>query len=184
MKKLVVIISLALLSAAVSAQNRSAIFVGAGAGFNVGFDGQKYENRVNSHSGSGLAGDFYLGAWLNKTIGVRAGYQGFNISDSYTFFGDFNYTYIHADALFRLTSSFVPYVHLGWQKALGGSFGGGAGLMLPIRLSEHVAIVPDVRGTLSSNKLYGIASPGLAVTLSGTLGVVVSFGLSGKRQQN
>lgn len=184
MKKLIIIQLLMLFAFAASAQNNSELFAGASAGFNFGIDGQKYESRVQSHVGSGFAADFYVGGWLGKTIGLRGGYQGFTSSNSYSVFGSIKYNYIHADALFRIASSFVPYVHAGWVIAAGNSIGGGAGLMLPIRLAEHVSIVPDFRASLSSNSIYGIANPGLALTPSATLGIMVNFGKSGARNKD
>ena len=176
MKKLIFVLSLALMSVAVSAQNNTGFFLGAGAGFNFGFDGLKFENRIQSHNGSGFAGDFYAGGWLNKTIGLRGGYQGFNISDTYSVFGNTKYNYIHADALFRIAPNLVPYVHGGWQSAISSSIGGGAGLLVPIRITNHLSLIPDLRATMSPNKVYGIAQPGLAVTLSATMGLSVNFG--------
>ena len=184
MKKLIIIQLLMLVTLAASAQKNTQLILGAGAGFNFGFDGLKYENRIQSHNGSGFAADFFAGAWLGKTIGVRAGYQGFNTSDSYSVFGSIKYNYIHADALFRLAPAFVPYAHVGWVSAIGSSLGGGAGVMLPIRLTDSVSIVPDLRANLSSNNVFGIPSPGLALSLSATIGLVVNFDKSGARNKD
>lgn len=181
MKKLIFALSFALLSVAASAQDGTGLFVGAGAGFNFGFDGLKFENRVQSHNGSGFAGDFYVGGWLGKTIGLRGGYQGFTTSDTYSVFGSTPYHYIHADAMFRIASAVIPYVHAGWVSAQGSSFGGGAGIIIPIRLSDHIFIHPDFKANLSSNKVFGLSDPGLAVTLSATLGIAVSFGGNGSK---
>ena len=182
MKKLIILLALALMPAAAFAQDyNKGFFIGAGAGFNVGFDGLKFENRGDSHVGAGFAADFNIGGWLGKTIGLRGGYQGFSISNTYSVFGKTDYKYIHADALFRIAPNLVPYIHGGWQSAIGSSIGGGAGLILPIRMTKHISLIPDLRATLSPNKIYGIAEPGLAVTLSATMGVSVNFGGNGSK---
>ena len=175
MKKLILFIALGLISLSASAQN-DRFFVGGGAGLNFGFDGLKFEDRVNSHNGAGTAGDFYLGGWFGKGIGVRAGYQGFTVSDTYSVFGNLPYRYVHADLLFRVSTGFIPYVHCGWLQVAGNSFAGGAGIMMPIRLGEHFSIVPDIKANLAPGSAYGIGDSPLATTLSATLGIAVSFG--------
>ena len=176
MKKIFLILSFIILSLSVSAQKETGFFVGAGTGFNLGVDGLKFEDRVLSHIGSGFAGDFYAGAFFNKTFGVRAGYQGFGISNTYSDFGKYKYNYIHGDALIRLHRNVIPYVHAGWMKAANPSLGGGVGIMLPIHLGEHVSIVPDIKATLCGNQAFAVPTKGLASTVSATLGLAVRFG--------
>ena len=176
MKKILLILSLIFLSLSASAQKETGWFVGAGTGFNLGVDGLKFQDRVLSHIGSGFSGDFYAGAFFNETLGARAGYQGFGISNTYTEFGKYPYHYIHGDVLLRVHRNIIPYVHAGWMKAANPTIGGGLGLMLPIHLGEHVSIVPDIKAALCGNQAFDIPEKGLAGTVSATLGLAIRFG--------
>ncbi len=180
MKRILIAIAVCCLSLAASAQKETGFFVGAGAGMNFGFDGFKYEDRETSHNGAGWAGDFYAGGFLNESIGLRAGYQGFGISDRYTDFGRRKYNYVHGDVLLRAHRNIIPYVHGGWLKIVNPSFGGGAGIMFPIHLGEHVSIVPDFKATAYSSSAFNTAQKNIAMTLSATVGLAFRFG--GKKQ--
>jgi outer membrane protein OmpA-like peptidoglycan-associated protein len=158
------------------AQRETGFFVGAGAGMNFGFDGYKYEDRPTSHNGAGYAGDFYAGGFLNRTIGLRAGYQGFGISDRYTDFGNRKYQYIHGDLLLRPHRNIVPYLHGGYVKIVNPAVGGGAGVMFPIHLGKHVSIVPDLKATAYESKAFHAGTHNLGMTLSATVGIALRFG--------
>ena len=136
-------------------------FGGIGGGMNFSRDGLNY----NSH-GAGTAMDVYVGKWMNKLIGVRVGYQGLSTS---------NLSYGHADLLFKVGGWFVPYLHYGYLK---DGLGGGIGLMLPLHLTKHIAIVPDVKLLAHPRNLFADGSGGLASTLSATLGISINLASS------
>lgn len=160
----------------------SRVFIGAGAGMNFGFDGLPYVDRPNSHNGAGTAADFYVGGWLAPVLGVRAGYQGFGISDKFTDYGCLKYTYIHGDIILRPHKNILPYVHGGFVKIVNPTLGGGAGVMLPIHLTNHLSIVPDLKATVYSGKAYNVGKT-TALTLSATVGVAYRFGGPKKKVQ-
>ena len=170
------IIALCVLPIAAFAQKDMGMFFGAGGGMNFGFDGQKYDDRPTSHNGAGYAGDFYMGGWLTPTIGLRAGYQGFGISDRYTDFGNRKYNYIHGDLLLRAHRNIIPYLHAGHVKIINPSLGAGAGIMFPIHLGKRVSIIPDIKTTAYSSRAYQTGNNNMAFTVSATLGLAVRFG--------
>ena len=153
-------------------------FAGVGGGINVGFDGQKYVSRSESHSGAGLAVDVYAGKWLNDWAGFRAGWQGLTVSEQYTDFGEKNFNYVHADALLRPHKNIVPYVHLGYVHIDDSNIAGGVGLMTPFKVSNKVSIVPDVRYAVMGNHAYADGKRRPASNLSITVGL--AFNLGGK----
>lgn len=165
----------------VLAQRETGLFVGAGAGMNFGFDGYKYDDRPTSHNGAGYAGDFYAGGWLNRTVGLRAGYQGFSISDRYTDFGNRRYRYIHGDVLLRPHRNVIPYLHGGYVQIVNPAVGGGAGVLLPIHLTRHLSIVPDLKATAYDSKAFNTGTHNLALTLSATVGFALRFGHTDRR---
>ena len=183
MKKTLLTLCLIALSLPVFAQREreTGLFVGAGAGMNFGFDGFKYEDRPTSHNGAGYAGEFYAGGFLNRTIGLRAGYQGFGISDRYTDFGNRKYQYIHGDLLLRPHRNVIPYLHGGYVKIVNPAFGGGAGVLLPIHLGRHFSVVPDLKATAYDSRAVNTGTHNLALTLSATVGFAIRFGHSAIR---
>lgn len=184
MKKtvLTLVLLLGLSGLALAQQNtENGVFVGVGTGMNFGFDGLKYDDRPTSHNGAGFAADFYLGGWLAKPIGLRAGYQGFSISDRYTDFGNRKYTYVHGDILLRPHRNIIPYVHGGYVRIVNAGFGGGVGLMFPIHLGKYVSIVPDIKATAYNSKVFDAQEHNVALTVSGTIGLAVRFGGNRKK---
>lgn len=153
-------------------------FAGFGGGVNLGWDGDKYVSRENSHSGWGYAADVYLGKWINDIAGFRVGWQGLTVSNQYTDFGKKKLMYVHADALIRVHRSFIPYVHAGYMKIDKGTAAGGVGLMFPIYLGKVVRIVPDFRYAIFPNAAYAEGKRNPASNLSATLGL--AFNLGGK----
>ncbi len=152
------------------------VFVGAGTGMNFGFDGLVFEDRSTSHNGAGFATDFYLGGWMTRGLGLRAGYQGFGISDRYTDFGNRSYSYLHADLLFRPHRNIIPYIHGGYVHIVNAGWGGGLGLMTPIHVGKHVSIVPDIKANVYKSDVFGTLNSNIAMTLSATIGVSVRLG--------
>ena len=151
-------------------------FAGVGGGINVGFDGQKYVSRSESHSGAGLAVDVYVGKWLNDWGGFRAGWQGLTVSEQYTDFGEKNFNYVHADALFRPHKNIIPYAHVGYVHIDDSNVAGGVGLMTPFKVSEKISIVPDVRYAVMGNHAYAEGKRRPASNLSITVGLAVNLG--------
>ena len=149
---------------------------GVGGGMNVGFDGKAFDDRPGSHIGAGTALDLYAGAYLTPVFGVRAGYQGLGISDQYTVYGKERYRLVHADALFRVHPSVVPYVHAGYAHITSGSIAGGLGLQLSFPVSQSLRIVSDTRATALSGHAFPARSDRLAGVLSGTLGLQLTLG--------
>ena len=183
MKKILFTLLLLGLSLSAFAQRETGFFAGAGAGMNFGFDGFKCDDRPTSHNGAGYAGDFYLGGWFNRTVGLRAGYQGFGISDRYTDFGNRKFQYVHGDFLLRPHRNFVPYVHGGYLKIVNPTLGGGAGVMFPIHLTRHLSIIPDLKATAFDSKAYNSSTHNLAMALSATVGFSFRFGKGGSKPQ-
>ena len=177
MKKILTSIAAAFICLCASAQDLpTGIIFGAGAGMNFGFDGLKYDDRSTSHNGAGWASDFWAGGWIGKHFGIRAGYQGFGISDRYTEFGNRKYTYAHGDIMFRPLKSLVPYLHAGYVEIVNPSLGCGLGIMAPIHLGDVVSIVPDVRATGYSSNAFNNLDGKFAMTISATLGLSIRIG--------
>ena len=181
MKKIFLILMLAGVTISASAQKETGWFFGAGAGMNFGFDGRKFEDRPTSHNGAGYAGDFYAGGWINPTFGLRAGYQGFGISDRYTDFGNRRFGYAHADLLMRAHRNIIPYVHGGMINIVNPSWGAGAGRMFPIHLTRNISIVPDLKASALNSKAYGNDQNNVSAVISATVGLAFRFGNKTRR---
>ena len=157
-------------------EDNSSWFVGAGVGMNFGFDGQRNTGRSTSHNGAGIADDLYFGYWFSNWGGFRAGLQGLSISDKYTDFGYKRYEYVHGDMLIRAHRNIIPYIHLGWARIDNSALGGGAGIAFPLYVSKRIAIVPDIKATTYSSRIYENYRSFPALTLSGTIGVSINLG--------
>lgn len=157
-------------------ENHTGWFVGAGFGMNFGFDGQRNTDRSTSHNGAGIADDLYFGYWFSKWGGFRAGFQGLSISDKFTDFGYKRYEYLHGDMLIRAHRNIIPYIHIGWARIDNSALGGGAGIAFPIYVSKRIAIVPDIKATTYSSRIYQDAKSFPALTLSATIGISVNLG--------
>lgn len=150
-------------------------FAGIGAGVNIGLDFGPMMSRGLSHAGAGTAFDLYAGRWVSSRVGVRAGYQGFTTSNHFTNYGKELFNYIHADVLWRINSSLIPYAHTGYLKLAHGSLAGGVGLMAPILISDGIRIVPDVRLSIFNDRAFSDGSNGLGGNLSATLAVMANL---------
>ena len=186
MKKIALIASaLFALCVAAHAQEEPEIdsrwFVGTGFGMNFGFDGQRNTGRETSHNGAGIADDIYFGYWFSEWGGFRAGLQGLSISDKFTDFGYKRYEYVHGDMLIRAHRSVIPYIHLGWARIDNTALGGGVGIAFPLYISKRVAIVPDVKATTYSSRIYQNSKSFPALALSATLGISVNLGKPSRR---
>ena len=157
-------------------EDNSRWFVGAGLGMNFGFDGQRNMDRNESHNGAGIADDIYFGYWFSKWGGFRAGLQGLSISDKYTDFGYKRYEYVHGDMLIHAHRNIIPYIHLGWARIDNSALGGGVGIAFPIYVAKRIAIVPDIKATTYSSRIYQDSKSFPALTLSGTIGLSINLG--------
>jgi len=155
--------------------NDKTFFVGEGMGINVGFDGNKYEDRDKSHIGPGLAMEVYGGFWLSESMGVRAGIAGYNISDKFTDFGQYNYLYLHGDMILKSGNGFFPYVHLGYAHANKGTVAGGVGAMFPIYVTKYVAVVPDLKVSAMRGKAFNDNAASIGAAFTGSIGIYVSI---------
>ena len=162
-------------------------FVGTGVGMNFGFDGQRFNdpmNRSTSHNGAGIGNDIYFGYWFSDWGGFRAGFQGLSISDKYTDFGYKRYEYLHGDMLIRAHRNIIPYLHIGWSRIDNNALGGGAGIAFPIYVTKRIAIVPDLKATTYSNRIYQNYKNFPALTLSATVGVSINLGKPARKAGN
>ena len=180
MKK-IALIAAALFSLCIAARaqeepDNSRWFVGAGLGMNFGFDGQRNTDRSTSHNGAGIADDIYFGYWFSNWGGFRAGLQGLSISDKFTDFGYKRYEYVHGDMLIHAHKNIIPYLHLGWARIDNSALGGGAGIAFPLYVSKRIAIVPDIKATTYSSRIYENSKSFPALTLSATLGISINLG--------
>ena len=182
MKRIFLVFVAATMAVMAAAQNERPTnwFVGAEGGFNTGFDGKDFISRVESHSGNGTAFDVYFGKFFNNTLGFRAGYQGLSVSDQYVDYGKLSYSYAHADLLLRCWEFLVPYVHAGAAKVENFKPAGGIGLMVPIRLTNRVSVIPDLKATAFPGSTFP-EGDGFGRNLSATLGLRVNLGKVGAK---
>lgn len=182
MKRIFLVFVTATIAVMAAAQNERPTnwFVGAEGGFNTGFDGKDFISRVESHSGNGTAFDVYFGKFFNNTLGFRAGYQGLSVSDQYVDYGKLSYSYAHADLLLRCWEFLVPYIHAGAAKVESFKPAGGIGIMTPIRLSNRVSVIPDLKATAFPGSTFP-EGDGFGRNLSATLGLRVNLGKVGAK---
>jgi hypothetical protein len=178
MKKIFITLSIALaasISAFAQNDGNNYWFVGIGGGMNFTHDGQKYENRENSHHGAGTALDVYVGKWFNDFAGFRAGYQGLGTSNKYIDYGRNRFDYGHVDVLFGVRDWFIPYIHAGVLNIDKVGAAGGVGIMAPIRIAKRIAIVPDLKAMAHTNRLFDGGRRSMAYTLTGTVGLAINI---------
>ena len=182
MKRIFLVFVTATIAVMAAAQNERPTnwFVGAEGGFNTGFDGKDFISRVESHSGNGTAFDVYFGKFFNNTLGFRAGYQGLSVSDQYVDYGKLSYSYAHADLLLRCWEFLVPYIHAGAAKVESFKPAGGIGIMTPIKLSNRVSVIPDLKATAFPGSTFP-EGDGFGRNLSATLGLRVNLGKVGAK---
>lgn len=153
-------------------------FGGAGGGMNFGLEGAVQQDRNFSKLGAGTAIDAWIGKRFSDWIGVKAGYQGLDISDRYTRYGAYHYHYAHADLMMMRNKHVMPYLHGGYLRAgqpHEGMAAGGVGIMAPIHLGKSaISIVPDLKLTLFNGKVLQHGKK-VAGNLSGTIGVAFNL---------
>lgn len=149
-------------------------FIGVGGGLNLamdeGFASIKDPSRFKY--GAGLDLEFSFGKWFTPCWGARLGWAGLrtgNIAHNPHFGevpGKMGFNYIHADVLWNVSHQFAGYKELrrvnvipyftagmiggkehgeGASKEFKRGFGMGAGVMVPIRCTDLISFVPDVR---------------------------------------
>lgn len=184
MKRIFLILAATSLAIVATAQTERPTnwYLGANGGFNVGFDGKDYISREVSHSGNGTALDVYVGKFFNNTLGFRAGYQGLSVSDQYIDYGKQSFTYAHADLLLRCWEFLVPYIHAGAVKVDNFKPAGGIGIMTPIRLSDRLSVIPDLKATAFPGSTFPDGE-GFGRNLSATLGLRVNLGKVGAKPE-
>ena len=168
-------------------------FVETGAGINVPVDNllQIFKGGLTYDFG-GLAVGVNVGKWIDSVYGFRLGWQGFtngNLDNHTTFQGSFEgtnfFNYVHGDFMVNASNLFagykerravnvVPYLTAGAEFAHGArALAVGGGVQLPVRISNVVAIVPQLQALASNSNVYG----GSGVTVLGTATVSVRVNL-------
>ena len=165
-------------------------FVGAGGGINLLLN-DGYDVKI------GPSIDANLGKWFTPSIGMRAGYQGFQFNSAKDNIIDkFGYMYIHGDFLWNISNALggyketrfwnlVPYLHAGFFRSYvtegsdfaNNEFATGAGLLHNLRLTERLDIMIDMRATIVNGSIH--KSSGVAVLPSVTAGLAVDLGWPG-----
>lgn len=166
------------------AQDGPRWFLGFGGGVNLGFTGKPFESRSASGKGAGGGVDAYVGVMTRPNrVGFGIGVQGFSISDRYTDFGRRPYWYPHGSIYFRVADFFVPYLHVGAAYTNAFSPAGGLGIMMPIRLSSRVSLVPNVKLSALKGSLIGNNANKVGFVTSASLGLRFNLGRSGRTKQ-
>lgn len=197
--KALVIAGALLVAGAASAQEsyvtnsfNSNLFVGLSAGLNATLDGI-YSGNV--HGGGGLALELNLGKWFTPEFGVRFDITGIGTEinhDNKLYFGagvnflwDAMNTFAGYDPDRKV--SIVPYLHAAYvltngNDGMGRGAGIGGGILVPININEHWAIVPDLR--LVGNNDATIQGEGhgsgICASAFGMIGVQYKFGKTTK----
>lgn len=166
-----------------SAQDGPRWFLGLGGGANLGFNGHSFVSRSESGIGAGAGVDAYVGVMTRPNrVGFGIGVQGFSISDRYTDFGRQTYWYPHGNVYFRVADFFVPYIHMGAAYTNAFSPAGGLGIMMPIRISSRVSIVPNVKLSALKGSLLG-GDNKVGMVASASLGLRINLGRAGRAKQ-
>lgn len=161
-------------------------FVGANTGLNVGYDGLR-EFWDFSNYGYGPSFDIYAGKWFSQKIGARLGYQGNGTSVDRKEWNQSPYGLIHGDILLNLsnlisgdkperTVNVIPYVNAGYVMCEENGFSGGAGVMVPIRISDLVSIVPELKMNFFNDNIVGMTRDYGAMNGTASLGLLFNLG--------
>lgn len=160
------------------------IFVGVGGGLNLGVNGNAFKSREFSGMGAGTGLDFYAGTMTRKgTWGFGLGFQGLTISDQYVDYGKRQYLYAHADVYLRLSGAFVPYLHVGAAFSKGISPAGGIGVMFPIKMSENIQLVPNIKFSAVRGTMLSDDASTVGMVTSATIGLRFNIGKEGRRKK-
>lgn len=190
--KALVIAGALLVAGAASAQEyvtnsfNSNLFVGLSAGINTSMD-NVYSGKL-SHA-TGVAVELNLGKWITPEFGFRVDLTGITT-------GDLNFVkesevvkYWSAglNLLWDATNTFggydperrvsaVPYLHGAYVLSEGRGAGVGAGILVPIRLSDRFSIVPDLRLVGYTDATLKGSGSGVCAGAFAMLGVQYKFG--------
>ena len=152
-------------------------FVEVGAGLNYGFDPIKSLGKV----GKGLNVQAAAGKWFDPCFGARVGYEGLKTA------GGKKFNYIHADFLWNVSNQFggyketrlaniVPYITTGYAFGDAKSFGIGAGIEVPIRITGAFNIVPKIEGVVVNADIIGKYNAGAALNASAAIALRYNIG--------
>ena len=168
-------------------------FIGLGAGVNSVIEKQYGLGKM------GLATDIYLGKWFSPTLGLRAGWHGFNNTSKSGELNKAPFHYIHGDLLWNVSNaidgyketrfwSFIPYISGGLSlikhhglKVLDQEFAGGVGLLNSLRLGERVNLNLDlgiIAARAEAYKMHGFIGRYVGFP-SATLGLQFNLGRTG-----
>lgn len=167
----------------------SNLYVGLSAGANASFDGfYGFLKGGKLIKGGGISVELSAGKWLTPEFGFRLNLTGLNTecisgwhfgenpyySASLAFLWDATNTFAGYDP--QRVVSVVPYLSAGYYKSVGRGAGFGAGIMLPIALTEKWSIVPDVRFVGFSDAVLVGPSTGVCANVQVTVGAQYKFG--------
>lgn len=188
--KALVIAGALLVAGAASAQEyvtnsfNSNLFVGLSAGINSSLDGV-YSGKLR-HA-TGVAVELNLGKWITPEFGFRVDLTGFSTGDL-TFAKEYEKYYgAGLNLLWDATNTFggydperrvsaVPYLHGSYVLSAGRGAGIGAGILVPIRLTDRWSIVPDLRLVGYTDATLKGSGSGVCAGAFAMLGVQYNFG--------
>lgn len=188
--KALVIAGALLVAGAASAQEyvtnsfNSNLFVGLSAGINSSLDGV-YSGKLR-HA-TGLAVELNLGKWITPEFGFRVDLTGIKTGDL-TFAKEYEkYWGAGLNLLWDATNTFggydperrvsaVPYLHGSYVLSAGRGAGIGAGILVPIRLTDRWSIVPDLRLVGYTDATLKGSGSGVCAGAFAMLGVQYNFG--------
>ncbi len=160
------------------------LFVGLGGGMNLSFNGNSFENREFSGLGAGTAMDAYVGMFTKQgLIGFGAGFQGLTVSDRFTEYGREQFLYGHGMFFLKLTDYFIPYAHVGLAHAQGNSVAGGLGMMFPIKITEKLYFVPNIKFTALRSSILSDRGGSLGMVTSASIGLRFDIGKQRSRKK-
>lgn len=162
-------------------------FVEVGAGVQAPFDDFKTYNF------GGLVVNANVGKWIDPVWGFRLGWQGLttgNLNNKVTFKDSFDgnhaFNYVHGDFMFNFSNlvagyketrvvDVVPYLSAGaaFNKS-SRCLGVGAGVQVPIRISNVVKIAPQLQVLATNSHIVG--GKGVVAHPSASVNVVVNLG--------
>ena len=162
--------------------------------FQIGRFSENWSTRLLlGATGSSLAADLSVSKWFTPEIGLRAGYQGFSLSEVAVTTG---FAYLHQDLLVSALDllmgyrpgrrvQLAPYFHFGviaeyeqeavpWQGR-GYEYAAGAGVSASVALDRHLGLAAEFRETLLTSSATP-AQRGMGMASTILVGLEYSFG--------
>lgn len=186
MKKLFVLVLVGLMSISAFAQekNNDGWFVTVGGGTNFSIEG--LGKASTTATGFAPAITVNVGKWFNPSIGVRVDYNGFKLKNKRYFNEGIKYNTVTADFMWNILNTFggynpdrtvglVPYIFVGAAFGVNTIHQDGLGLMIPIRLTDVISIVPDFKLAHMGDQIYSNVNAGHNGAIEGTIGLRFSF---------